>query len=36
MTPTNAISAERHSPEVTGDAARSADDIILFGREKEA
>ena len=36
MTPARAISAQRHSPEVTGDAARSADDIFLFGREKEA
>ena len=36
MTPTRAISAQRHSPEVTGDAVRSADDIFLFGERKRS
>ena len=35
MTLTSAISAQRHSPEVTGEAARSADDIFFIrGRKR--
>ena len=36
MTPTRPISAQRHSPEVTGDAARSADDIFLIRERKRS